>query len=207
MKYAQINRKTSQMIGSPHKLPERFVTPSGATISFFNKLPSQALAGLDWLPVIYESLPGPETHSHSLIPEIVDEQFIYRAIPRDLEILRSNALMTINETANHVIRIYVPVESGQSYTEILKQDEACKYLKTDKPTLANYPVIKEISSATGKLPREIAEIIMEEAMAWTLKISEVEACRAKGLMECGNAKTHEEIIECRNTVLSALELI
>lgn len=205
MKYAQINRKTSQMIGSPHKLPERFVTPSGATISFFNKLPSQALAGLDWLPVIYDSLPGTETHSHSLIPEIVNECFVYRAIPRDIEMLRNNALTMIDETANHVTRGYVPVD--QSYNAMLKRSEACIYLVAENPDLENFPIIKSVSQKTGQLPGEIALFFQNQLGNWALKIAEVEGCREKGLLECGNAKTHDEIIECRDMALAELEKI
>ena len=65
MKYAKI--ENNEIAEGPRTLPRTFRTPSGGTITGFDCLDAESLAGYDWLPVEYTPLGNYQRHGSPVI--------------------------------------------------------------------------------------------------------------------------------------------
>lgn len=211
--YAQINKETKQMIGSPTLLPNRFTTPEGATVSSFDKLPDAALAGLGWVPVVYADLPSPETHYHSLSPayEADSSRFVFQAVARDISVLLSEAEKAIDAAAGEACARHVSQGCGQEmrYLEKSKQAKefAAAYDTEQNPSADDYPVIKKEAERCGVTVIEKAREIIICTNNWIALASEIESLRMGGKVACRASTDTATLVARRDEALAALEAI
>ena len=207
MPYAQINKETNQMINKPTKLPERWITPEGVTINFFNKLSKNILQAFDWLPVIYEELMDGATHNSQPVFDEVCQRFIFEAIPQNIDILLKQSERRIDEAASFASARYISQGVGQECRYMIKREQAINFLRDPEPDMADYPMIKREADETGQTPKDIAHLIVNTACLWIDLAAEVEALRCGGKKKCREAAGVTEVIQHRDAAISALELI
>ncbi len=207
MIYAQINRKTNQMINSPSQLPQRLLTSEGTTINRFNKLSEIILCAFDWLPVIYEELIPGTTYSLAPTYNKVKQQFIFKTIPQDFNILLKESEFKIDEAASFACAKYISQGVGQDARYMIKREQAINYLRDTEPDMANYPMIKREADETGVALKELARLIVDTACLWINLAAEIEALRCGGKKKCRDARDVSEVIQFRDAAISALELI
>lgn len=207
MQYAQIDKETNQMIDAPTKLPGRWTTPEGATITHFNKLSKKSLQAFGWLPVIYEGLVDGSTHSEKPVYDKIKQRFVYEAIPQNIDILLKQSERRINEAASFASARYISQGVGQECRYMIKREQAINFLRDSEPILSNYPMIKREAEETGRTPKEIAQLIVDTACLWIELAAEIEALRCGGKKKCREAAGVTEVIQFRDAAISALELI
>ena len=207
MQYAQIDKTTNQMASKIAKLPDRWTTPEGATITHFNKLSKTSLRAFDWLPVIYEELTDGATHSEKPVYDKTNQQFVYEAIPQDIDILVKQSERRIDETASFASARYISQGVGQECRYMIKREQAINFLRDPESILSDYPMIKREAEETGRTPKEIAQLISDTACLWIDLAAEVEALRCGGKKKCREAAGVTEVIQFRDAAISALELI
>ena len=195
------------MTGRPEKLPERLITPVGATIIRFNKLSKRSLWAFDWLPVIYEELMDGATHSEKPVYDKINQQFIFEAIPQNIDILLKQSERRIDEAASFASARYISQGVGQEYRYMIKREQAINFLNDSESVMADYPMIKREAEETNMAPVEVAQLISNKANLWIDFAAEVEALRCGGKKKCREAADVTEIIQHRNAAISALELI
>jgi hypothetical protein len=212
MKYAQINFDTLQMSGKVQNLPTRWTTPEGVTINNFNQLPRAALYGLGWVPVIYETISNPETHKHSLAP-VYDEdnkQFVFPAVARDIDLLKTESCAAIDQAASDASARYITVGAGQEARYLLKQQQAllCQTILADEgdPT-KQCPMIVQEAAATGQTVEQTAQTIVDQAAAWLAVAAQIEAARIGGKQAVQTATDNVAVIIERDAALAELEAI
>ena len=205
MQYAQI--KNGQMINRPAKLPDRWTTPEGAMISHFNKLSKQSLQAFNWIPVIYQELTDGATHSLQPIYDKITQQFIFEAIPQNIDILLKQSERRIDEAASFACARYITQGIGQDARYIIKREQAINFLRDPEPDMADYPMIKREADETNRTPKGVAQLISNTACLWIELAAEVEALRCGGKKKCREAADVAEIIQFRDAAISALELI
>lgn len=207
MQYAQIDRKTDKMASVPAKLPDRWITPEGATITHFNKLSKKSLQAFDWLPVIYEELTDGATHNEKPAYDKAKQRFVFEAIPQNINILLKQSERRIDEAASFASARYISQGVGQECRYMIKREQAINFLCNPEPILSDYPMIKREAEETGRTPKEIAQLISNTACLWIELAAEVEALRCGGKKKCREAAGVTEIIQFRDAAISALELI
>ena len=207
MLYAQINKETKQMKDQPTKLPDRWITPEGATITRFSKLSKISLQTFDWLPVVYEELTDGATHNLQPVFDEVSQQFIFEAIPQDISILVKQSERRIDEAASFASARYISQGVGQECRYMIKREQAINFLRDPEPDMADYPMVKREADETGRTPKEIAQLIFDTACLWIDLAAEIEALRCGGKKKCREAADVTEVIQFRNAAISALELI
>lgn len=207
MLYAQIDKEINQMINKPTKLPDRWITSEGATITHFSKLSKISLQTFDWLPVIYEELMDGATHNLQPVFDEVSQQFIFEAIPQDINVLIKQSERRIDEAASFACERYISQGIGQECRYMIKREQAINFLRDLKQPLSNYPMIKREAEETGRTPKEIAQLIVDTACLWINLAAEIEAMRCGGKKKCKEAFDVTEIIQHRDAAISALELI
>ena len=207
MLHAQINKETNQMIKVPTKLPSRWITPNGVTINFFNKLSKNILQVFDWLPVIYEELTDGATHNSQPVFDEINQQFVFEAIPQDINVLIKQSERRIDEAASFACERYISQGIGQEMRYMIKREQAINFLRNPEPVMADYPMIKREAEETGRTPKEIAQLIFDTACLWIGLAAEIEALRCGGKKKCREAVDVTEIIQYRDAAISALELI
>ena len=205
MQYAQI--KNEQMVNKPIKLPDRWTTPEGATITHFNKLSKTSLRAFDWLPVIYEELSDGATHSEKPVYNKIRQRFVFEAIPQDVDILLKQSERRIDEAASFACARYISQGVGQEYRYMIKREQAINFLIYPEPILSDYPMIKREAEETGRTPKEMAQLIVDTACLWIDLAAEIEALRCGGKKKCREAVDVAEVIQFRDAAMSALELI
>lgn len=205
MQYAQI--KNDQMIDKPVKLPDRWTTPEGATITHFNKLSKMSLQAFGWLPVIYEELTDGATHSEKPVYDKTKQQFVFEAIPQDISILVKQSERRIDEAASFACSRYISQGVGQECRYMIKREQAINFLCDFEPILANYPMVKREADETNRTPKEVAQLIVDTFCLWIDLAAEVEALRCGGKKKCREAAGVTEVIQFRDAAISALELI
>jgi hypothetical protein len=207
MLYAQINRKTNLIVNNPGRLPDRWTTPEGATITHFNKLPKKSLQAFNWLPVIYEELSDGATHSLTPFYDEANQQFVYEAIPQDISILVRQSERRIDEAASFASARYISQGIGQEYRYMIKREQAISFLRDPEQPLSDCHMIKREAEETGRTPKEIAQLIVDTACLWIDLAAEIEALRCGGKKKCREAIDVTDVIQYRNAAISALELI
>ncbi len=207
MQYAQIDKITNQMKDAPSRLPDRWTTPGGATITHFNKLSKKSLQTFDWLPVIYEELMDGATHSEKPVYDKTNQQFVFEAIPQDIDILLKESERRIDEAASFASARYISQGVGQECRYIIKREQAINFLRDSEPDMADYPMVKREADETGRTPRETAQLILDTASLWIELAAEVEALRCGGKKKCRESADVTEVIQHRDAAISALELI
>lgn len=205
MQYAQI--KNGQMVNKPTVLPDRWITPEGATISRFNKLSRKSLQTLDWLPVIYEELLDGATHNSQPVFDKVNQQFMFEAIPQDINILIKQSEQKINKAASFACGRYISQGTGQECRYMIKREQAINFLRDVNQPLSGYPMIKREAEETGRTSKEMAQLIVDTACIWIDLAAEIEAMRCGGRKKCRESVDVAEIIQYRNAAISVLELI
>lgn len=205
MLYAQI--KENQMVSKPTKLPDRWTTPEGATVTHFNKLSKSSLRAFDWLPVVYEELTDGATHSEKPVYDKTNQQFIFEAIPQDIDILLKQSERRIDEAASFASARYISQGVGQECRYMIKRKQAINFLCDPEQPLSDYPMIKREAEETGRTPKELAQLIVDTAYLWVNLAAEVEALRCGGKKKCREAIDVTEVIQYRDAAISALELI
>ena len=207
MQYAQIDRKIDKMASTPTKLPDRWTTQEGATITHFNKLSKESLQAFGWLPVIYEELSNGATHSKKPVYDKTKQRFVYEAIPQNINILLKQSERRIDEAASFASARYISQGVGQECRYMIKREQAINFLRDPEPILSGYPMIKREAEETGRTPKEIAQLISDTAGLWIDLAAEVEALRCGGKKKCREAADVTEVIQHRDAAISALELI
>ena len=204
---ARIDREIDQIKGKPTKLPDRWTTPEGATITHFNKLSRKSLQAFDWLPVIYEELMDGSTHSEKPTYDKTNQRFVFEAIPQDISILLKQSERRIDEAASFASARYISQGVGQELRYMIKREQAINFLCNSEPVLSDYSMIKREAEETGRTPKEIAQLIIDTAYFWIYLAAEIEALRCGGKKKCREAAGVTEVIQFRDAAISALELI
>ena len=205
MQYAQI--KNGQIITEPAKLPDRWTTSEGATITHFSKLSKQSLQAFRWLPVIYEELTDGATHSLIPIHDKTNQRFVFEAIPQNIDILLKQSERRIDEAASFACARYISQGIGQECRYMIKREQAINFLHDLKQPLSDYPMIKREAEETDRTPKETARLIIDTACLWIELAAEIEAMRCGGKKKCRESRDVAEVIQFRNAAISALELI
>lgn len=206
MIYAQINPDNLQMIGTPVELPARFITPSGVTISRFDQLPVDTLKSLNWLPVIYEPKDDNSFYQDPPRYDAENKQFVYDAIPYDIELLKSDALQRIDQAASEVCVKYISQGVGQDARYFIKYIQAIDYLE-DIDNIDKYLMIKKEAEASEMPYLDMAILIVKTANEWINIASEVEAIRCSSKKKCKETKNNTELVELRDSAISGLEAL
>lgn len=207
MIYAQIDKKTNQVINKPTKLPERWTTHEGATINYFNKLSRITLQTFNWLPVVYEELTDGATHNSQPVFDKVNQQFIFEAIPQDINILIKQSEYRIDEAASFASKKYISQGVGQDARYLLKYRQAIDYIADIPINIDKYIMIKREAELSGISYDELAFLIIETTNDWINIAAEIEALRCSGKKKCKKAKDVTEIIQFRDITVLALESI
>lgn len=212
MKYAQIDFDTEQMQGIPRTLPSRWTSPEGATINGFDQLPRAALYGLGWVPVVYEDLPGTETHyAGKPVYSADDRQFVVEALPRDPEKLKAEACEAVDSAAGEASGRCLSTGIGQEYRYRVKAEEAAAYIAAvgsgETPDPAGYPLLAAEADAVGAEMLARAQVILNARAAWIEAAARIEAARMAGKAAVTAAETNEAAIAARNAAVAALEAI
>jgi hypothetical protein len=194
MLYAQINKTTNQMKSKPAKLPDRWITPEGATITHFSKLSKISLQTFDWLPVIYEELTDGATHSEKPVYDKTNQRFVFEAIPQNIDILLKQSERRIDEAASFASARYISQGVGQEYRYMIKREQAISFLRDPEQPLSDCHMIKREAEETA-------------ACLWIDLAAEIEALRCGGKKKCREAIDVTDVIQYRNAAISALELI
>ena len=209
--YAQINRQTIQMVGPAMALPTRWTTPQGATIAGFDTLPRAALAALDWVPVVRQGLPDPQTHRHAAAPAYDAERdcFVYRAEPVDVELLRAQALAALDEAASAASGRHLTVGVGQELRYQAKAAEARELLREGdmEPDPARWPLLAAEALALGEALGTRAQAVATAHGAWLAVAARIEAARVSGKAQVRGAGTGEAVLAARDAALAALEAL
>lgn len=207
MPYAQINKETNQMVGVPVELPTRWITPSGVTINYFNKLSKNILQAFDWLPVVYEELIDGATHSSQPIFDEVNQQFIFEAIPQDINILIKESERRIDEAASFICEKYISQGIGQDCRYMIKREQAIAFLIDVPENINKYQMIKREAEFREISYDSLAFLIVETANNWINLAAEIEALRCSGKERCKNAINITKVIQFRDATILALEQI
>ena len=205
--YAQINKETEQMKSQPTKLPDRWITPESATITRFSKLSKISLQTFGWLPVIYEELTDGATHSEKPVYDKINQQFIFEAIPQDINVLIKQSERRIDEAASFACARYISQGIGQECRYMIKREQAINFLRDIEQSLTDYPMIKREAEESNMTPKELAQVIIDTAGIWIDLAAEIEALRCGGKKKCRESRDVAEVIQFRNAAISALELI
>lgn len=206
MLYAQINPVNLQMIDSQKELPERFITSNGVTINRFNQLPQDVLKSLDWLPVIYEPKTEDSFYQDPPRYDAENRQFVYDAIPYDIELLRDDALQKIDQVASEVCAKYISQGVGQDARYLVKYAQALDYLK-NIDNIDKHPMIKKEADASKMSYLDMANLIVKTANKWILIAAEIEAIRCSSKKKCKNATENADIIKLRDMTIAGLEAL
>lgn len=208
MLYAQINPETKQMINTQIELPERWITPDGVTITRFNKLPIDVLKSLGWLPVIYDEIVS-EAYFYQEPPKYDEKnnQFIYEAIPYDIELLRNDALQRIDQTASNTCAKYISQGVGQDARYLMKHIQAVDYLVDVPNNIEKYPMIKKEAELSGMSYVDMANLIINTANEWINIAAEIESIRCSTKMKIKKAKDNAEIVRLRDNAITGLETL
>ena len=206
MLYVQINPDNLQMIGTKKELPERWITPGGVTINRFSQLPIDVLKSLNWLPVIYESKDDNSFYQDPPRYDAENKQFVYEAIPYNIELLKSEALQKIDRAASDVCAKYISQGVGQDARYIIKHRQAIDYLE-DIDNIAEYPIIKKEAELSNISYLDMANMIVQVANEWIFIAAEIEAIRCSTKMRCKKAEDNAEIIKLRDKAVFDLEAL
>jgi hypothetical protein len=207
MQYAQIDRETNLMKDKPVNLPNRWTTPEGATINYFNKLSKQTLRAFNWLPVVYEELTDGATHSLTSKYDVVNARFLYESIPQNMSILLKESKRRIDEAASITCSKYISQGAGQECRYMIKREQAINFLNDLEPNIVDYPMIQKESIASSRTAKELAQLILNTAEIWIDLAAEIEAARVGGKKKCSESKDVAEMIKYRDEAIATLELI
>lgn len=213
MLYAQINRETNQMIGSPVELPSNFVVGGGIVVSGFNLMSQKMLAVFGWVPVYEADNPDPLSYYISKVPTYQEdsESFILQAVPRELTPLVEEAQVKIDNAASNVCVKYMTVGAGQEMRYLMKAAQADAAIALQReggsPKLIDYPMVALEAQACDMDFWDKALEIVNTRNAWVQLAANIEATRVGGKQSCREATTPKDLFIARDTAIAILEAL